>query len=504
MPEKTQSTPLLSVGQYIVEKVVELNFFDLTGERASTKGTSSKSYHVELCLSKTDTRAQIYTMWGATGSRMTEDWRYYDTHEKARKEFESIIKSKIRKGYKEIDVAQRANGSDEAKQITKAVSLKNITTVDDKQIIKQSVLHKETQRLIAKIMNVTQEFVTTTLKCPLGILTASAIDSGQDRLDQAKIIVNQYIGKTVPDSGPDYNKLLDLTNEFYSLIPHNLGSGSRGKMEHLLLNDTMKIAQKEADLDTLLDAKSIGAVLKTGSNVDDQYNTLNTDVGYLDGDDPMFNYIAEYFIKSRVKQHGFNNDKVKHIWKIARHGNERENFNTVASSIAKECKSGHTYVKDAGRLYDTKQFGPEKRTDINDGELDLYKKSNTWLCWHGSKLVNFPGIIKNSLMIRPSGVVLTGALYGAGIYAAHQSSKSLNYFDGGYWTGGNRQSQKYLFLMETIMGDMHLASGQKYYTTAPKGYHSVYGKANHSGVMNDEMIVYNSNQIKLSYLVEIE
>jgi hypothetical protein len=51
-----------------------------------------------------------------------------------------------------------------------------------------------------------------------------------------------------------YSKILKtdsekLTNDFYGLIPHNLGSGVRGQMTHLLLDSISKIDQKEYDLD---------------------------------------------------------------------------------------------------------------------------------------------------------------------------------------------------------------------------------------------------------------
>ena len=125
MAAKVEKTPLLDEGKYNVDKVVELNFFDLSGEKAKTKGTSNKSYHAELHLAKVGQSAQIYSMWGPTGGNQTKDWRYYKSHADAQKDFDKIIKSKKKKGYKEVDVAQRAYGSEAAKKITKAVELKN-------------------------------------------------------------------------------------------------------------------------------------------------------------------------------------------------------------------------------------------------------------------------------------------------------------------------------------------------------------------------------------------
>ena len=155
---KTSSGPTLS--SYNVTKVKELNFFDLTGEKAKTNGSSNKSYHAELWVSKDGKESEIFTIYGPTGGTQNKDYRYYGSDiECAEKEFDKIIKSKIKKGYKEIDVAQRSVGTEEAKQITKAVTLKN---ADHLNIVPSS-LHKETQRLISTLMGATNQFVIETL-----------------------------------------------------------------------------------------------------------------------------------------------------------------------------------------------------------------------------------------------------------------------------------------------------------------------------------------------------
>ncbi len=118
------------------------------------------------------------------------------------------------------------------------------------------------------------------------------------------------------------------------------------------------------------------------------------------------------------------------------------------------------------------------------------------------------GITKRGLLIRPAGAVHTGSLYGDGKYFAWQSTKSLNYTDGGYWTGGRRHnSSRFMFLLDVAFGKMHVATYSRFYRGAPKGYHSVYGKAGRSGVRNDEMITYDfkkkDSQSRIRYLFEI-
>ena len=99
-------------------------------------------------------------------------------------------------------------------------------------------------------------------------------------------------------------------------------------------------------------------------------------------------------------------------------------------------------------------------------------------------------------------------MYGDGKYFAWQSTKSLNYTDGGYWTGGSRSNgTRFMFCLDVAMGNMHIAPRPHFYRCAPSGYHSVYGKARSSGVINDEMITYDfdkkNTQSCIRYLFEI-
>src|SRR5271157_706962 len=110
---KSENSSAIS-GNYTVPYgwVKELNFFDLLGtsKGAKTFGTSSKFYHIEMQVG--DSKYQIYTMYGATGcTNPAKEYRFFDSDkEEAEAEFQRIFKSKIKKGYKEIDVAQRALG----------------------------------------------------------------------------------------------------------------------------------------------------------------------------------------------------------------------------------------------------------------------------------------------------------------------------------------------------------------------------------------------------------
>ena len=129
------------------------------------------------------------------------------------------------------------------------------------------------------------------------------------------------------------------------------------------------------------------------------------------------------------------------------------------------------------------------------------KLGNEMMLWHGTRAFNILSIFKVGLIIPRSGgsYHITGRMFGDGLYFSDQSSKSLNY-SYGYWDGGNRDNNCFMFLADVSMGKSYTPSGPT--SSIPKGYDSTFAKAQKSGVMNNEMIVYDVNQANLRYLCE--
>lgn len=482
---KSDKSPTIT-GSYEVPDgwVKELNFFDMTGKKAGTKGTSNKFYHIELQVAKNG-NCQIFTQYGPTGtSNPTQEWRYFaQDRDGAEKEFERILKSKTKKGYKEIDVAQRVHGSGEAQKQTKAVILKNAPKVTKKG----SSLHSETARVVSTLMGSTNSFVVKTLKCPLGQLSNAQIDEGRDKLNQAKVIVAQGSQKKA-----DKDQLERLTNDFYGLIPHNLGSGARGQMTHLLLDTQEKIDQKEYDLDTLLDAKAIGATLTSASTYD-QYESLETEFRFIDHSDSLFGWINDLIQGTRAQNHN-NLGKIVlcNAWNIQRK-NERNRFLKRAEVIAAEC--GKQVIP--GQMKDLVRA----RKDVD--KPSLYKSANIIPLFHGTRTQNISGILKQGMLIRPSGVVITGAMYGNAIYWG-KSTKSINYTNikTSYWAKGN-DDRAFLFIGDCALGSQLIACRASQFTNASIApNHSVWAKGGSSGVINDEFMLYRTDQHNLRYLLE--
>ena len=331
-------------------------------------------------------------------------------------------------------------------------------------------------------MGATNNWVIKTLKCPLGQLTNEQVDKGRQCLAEAKRILA---------SKKDDKELLSLTNQFYGLIPHNLGAGARGQMSHLLIDDLNKVAILEDELDTLLDAKSIGATLTSNSTYD-QYKSLDTEFSFIEHNDPRFGWLNKLIQDTKASNHrGLGNIVLLNAWDIQR-GNERTRFLVRAKQIADQC----------GRQVIPDQMGVvAKRTDVYD--KSLFEKANIIPLFHGTRSQNITGILKQGLLIRPAGVVICGAMYGNAIYWG-KSTKSINYTNirASYWASGN-DDRAFLFVGDCALGNQKIATGSGQYSKDNiKPYHSVWAQGGRSGVINDEFMLYETNQHNLRYLLE--
>jgi len=143
-----------------------------------------------------------------------------------------------------------------------------------------------------------------------------------------------------------------------------------------------------------------------------------------------------------------------------------------------------------------------------DEHLAKAKNKETALLWHGSRNENWMGILQGGLKIRPAGAVITGAMFGNGIYFANRSQKSVGYtsLKGSYWASGS-SNKGFIALFSVHTGN---AKEIKRWDSSHCNLHNNIGK--HDSVFakkgeslkNDEIIVYKSEQATISYIIEME
>ena len=157
------------------------------------------------------------------------------------------------------------------------------------------------------------------------------------------------------------------------------------------------------------------------------------------------------------------------------------------------------------------------KTSKTQKNFDAFMKKNpgtaTKLLWHGSRNENWWNILQTGLVLRPNAII-TGKMFGKGIYFAPKARKSIGYtsLDGSYWAGGNSNTA-YMALMEIAYGkplDVYSYDYSKYHDLdyrrlrrAKKDALCLHAHAG-ANLRNDEIIVYREDQITIRYLVRLK
>ncbi|CAG9944454.1 unnamed protein product [Clonostachys rosea f. rosea IK726] len=217
-------------------------------------------------------------------------------------------------------------------------------------------------------------------KLPLGKLSKATIMRGFQQLKELAALID--------DPSLPGNKE-QLSNTFYSLIPHAFG-----RNRPPIISDSALLKKEIELLESLSDMKDAADIMKidrktvdTVHPLDRQFQGLGlNEMTTLDHSSVEFNSLKDYLCESRGATHNFDY-KVEQIWRIERQG-EKDRFDQ--SEYAK---------------------------------ID----SDRRLLWHGSRCTNFGGILSQGLRIAPPEAPVSGYMFGKGIYLADMSSKSAGY-----------------------------------------------------------------------------
>ena len=152
----------------------------------------------------------------------------------------------------------------------------------------------------------------------------------------------------------------------------------------------------------------------------------------------------------------------------------------------------------------------QERFDKFVNENDIKDKR---LLFHGSRSENFWSIIKTGLVLRPTNAVITGKMFGYGVYYAPKCAKSIGYtsLSGSYWArGGNNTA--YMALFDVAYGTPYDVYNfdSKYYNLDynklqqfKSGANCLHAHADKGMLRNDEIVVYKEDQMTIKYLIEI-
>lgn len=403
----------------------------------------------------------------------TKECRYGDETE-IRKEYQKILKEKQNpaKGYKQVHLAKSKIGSEKARgtsvgtvdQATLSAMNKTAApTTTIKPTQQASKLHPTVRKIVdqfyfeagqALTQKVNVQITADGFETPLGVLTLGQVKSGRDILSDLRYQIQQH----------NESKIRQFTSDFYTAIPHRIGR-TKKDMEASIIDTIPKTDEIEETLQLMEDMLNIqqsgGAQLFTKDEVDHKYEALQTDIEFVDPNDQVFKRLVHYVRESQSKHHNVNLE-VKSIFRMARKG-EHASFN------------------------------PRKLDNVRE-------------LFHGTRSANMIGILTRGLLLSNMasrhGAIVTGKMFGNGIYTASSSSKSSQYC--GLFNGGNRSRDAFMFICGTALGrEKHYEDAQPYLNEAPPGYDSVVGIPGRS-LIHHEYIVYSPKQIELRYIVNFE
>ena len=416
-------------------------------------GNNNKFYKMEL--HDDSTLIKTYGRIGTEGQTIQSKG--------GKKEFDKIKREKEAKGYKELKL--ETNSSTSIKIDLESIVLSQIEYKDDesKELLKY-LINQNIHNVVSNT-NIKFDINTGVFSTPLGVVKKEEVVKAQDILQSIKNFLHKYNNKVTEStiSKQDLIEFKLLNENYFFIIPTKIDNL---KLFNNLLISWEKVELQEDICSSLLtsiefiekEKNNKIAEVKKDTTIDKIFNTkveLVTDKKILDK-------INKYFESSKNRQHGYNvnSSKIKNIYKIHIE-NEHKNF--------------------------------------NKSNLD-----NVMELWHGTKVCNLLSILKSSLLLpKQSPGQVTGYMFGQGLYFSNQSTKSLNYCDGMYWNNKTKGKFAYMFLCSIAMGNYQVprTSTSK---MPDKGHHSYWAQPGKSGIMNDEMIVFSNEQIKLDYLLEIE
>lgn len=358
---------------------------------------------------------------------------------------------KIKKGYTKARIVDTVV----VVPTTVPLALTNLHEIAKTQIItsvsKNPILDKLIERLVRSNVhkitsntNIVLNDSTGLFQTPLGIVTPDAIVEARNILASAIPFVNR--GKYNGD-------LSKLVISYLRLIPQNIGM--KFNVQNILPD--VNAIQKQNDILDALEASYQAITNRKPSNSKSKVEpeqVFKVDLDIDNGNDA--DRLVKWFETSKKRAHGYDNVKVKNIFKV--------------------------------KIHDMFQnFDPKNVKEV----------------FHGTSEANNLSILKSGLRVSPpASAAIAGKMFGNGVYGAVNSTKSLGYTFGRW--GQSKGESGWLYICQFSMGNIYYPRGygQSSSFKPPTGHDSVWATATNTGLNHDELIVYKNSSVNITHLLE--
>jgi hypothetical protein len=513
--------PATKDGDFDTVKICDMGCFTQDGK------DSNKYYHGAVVQHRTSKNWYAYFEWGRTGAaKPSFQFVECGSDAEAQREFSSQLHSKndkrgewvtlagmqtLRAGagqdcYLVRPMATRSTGLPDARSIKinegAKVQPKGEAEENGKKPAKGKAAKAkptgpkvdEQTRALLRDLSIATVAYTRGSMADSSLPTQAAIEEARTILAEAQKRLNA-VGDDADAQVKD-KPLLELTSLMYSRIPKK--KALRAKAEEWILSKNNVLIWQN-DLDAFESALYTTDIDHGNEAEVNPLTELMMDMEWISPTTETGKFLYEWWPKATGNRHShIGNMEIKNMWTINRHADEGK-IPTVQDEI----------IKGKHKIDERPSYQPESRLDMKKTEAKKFLNSNTSLLFHGTRSVNVRGIMKEALRLPKQlvGVVITGAMFGPGLYFADDWKKSAGYtsLQNSYWSqGGGAVAGRgaFMFAVDVVLGKPFVAPKAHGYTGPPDGHHCVFGKAGHSNVQNNEFIVFDSRQHRLRYLIE--
>jgi poly [ADP-ribose] polymerase len=355
------------------------------------------------------------------------------THTYAPHKWDSIIKSKLKKGYKDVT---------------------NLRTVSD-SIDFESISDDVVNQIVAELQALANKSIQKNYTVSSEAVTQAQVDEAQKLIDSMM--------KFTTNKKPNLERFNNMLMDLYQVIPRRM----KDVRQHLVKENKLmidKISTEQATLDVMKGQVHVNTI-KKDNKVEDKKTILEA-MGL------EIEPATDEDIKTIKKELGEISNKFRRAFKVINKRTQKK-----FDAFLKDCKN---------------------------------KKCR--LFWHGSRNENWWSILDGGLVLRPTNAVITGKMFGYGLYFADKARKSYGYTScrGSYWARGSA-SKGFMALYKVHLGNTYTSKHRESWmgsatskSLKSKGDYDSLTALGGADLRNNEFIIYNENQCTVQYLVEID
>lgn len=407
--------------------------------KVSAKDNNNKFYEVSL----DENTGRVSKRWGRVGSNGQTG-----SEMTGRRGFDRVLREKHRKKYVVVqsDGSGIAGASATPADLAVSARLGIVPNQKDDKLL----------ALVSSWCDANRHRIESASNGRITVAASGAVQTALGHPVSPATVQKARLLLTQIDTAPQLP--LSALEEYLMLIPQDVGR-TRGWESQF--EDPSKIAEQFTFLDDLEGAAAITATTKDTPDDED-----DTDTG------------------------------VKFRYQLATIAERTKKFKEIRDAYHKTRKGVHSASRlDLVGLYSISE--PNSQFPAVSARLGNVKQ-----LWHGTGVSNLISVLHRGLYAPSRGgtAQITGRMFGDGVYLAPDSTKALNYSDG-YWSG-TRSSTCFMLYTDTALGKPYMARSSGTGGSRSGGYNSLWAKGREAGVMNDEIVVWNTDQISLTYVCQ--